>query len=185
MKSATTTRARKRTRSSCATTPRPRHGPGAASNQASVIFMQVHSSHVSRDIGFIAKTFRGLIMRNWNHRSGILKTVPRLAGALVLAASLATVYACSSSASGETKNAEKADKAGKTGDAVIDIAAASAVEQPITRTLRGSGVKQGDLLIQMSAENTTAALDEAQANLARTAAGLGLKDGEPFDVEQV
>ncbi len=178
--------------------------------------MRVHSSHVSRDIGFIAKTFRGLIMRNWNHRSGILKTLPRVAGALVLAASLATVYACSSSASGETKNAdkaEKADKASKTGDAVIDIAAASAVEQPITRTLRvtgsfsadeqaqvaaetagrvvktpverGSRVKQGDLLIQISAETTTAQLDEAQANLARTAAGLGLKDGEPFDVEQV
>jgi RND family efflux transporter MFP subunit len=150
----------------------------------------------------------------------MLKRMTQMAGAAVLVAGLATIYACSSSASGATKGASADTKAGK-GDAaaqqsqaaVIDVAAASAIEQPITRTLRvtgsfsadeqaqvaaetdgrivktpverGSRVKQGDLLIQISAEQTSAQLDEAQANLARTAAGLGMQNGATFDVEKV
>jgi RND family efflux transporter MFP subunit len=103
--------------------------------------------------------------------------------------------------------------AGATAPAVIDVAAAAAIEQPIVRTLRvtgsfsadeqaqvaaetagrivktpverGSRVKEGDLLIQISAVQTSAQLEEACANLARTEAGLGIKDGASFDVERV
>jgi RND family efflux transporter MFP subunit len=148
----------------------------------------------------------------------VLKTMRRAVGTVALVAGLAAMYACSSSASGATKNAAATAGASKDGAAdaaatVIEVGAAAAIEQPITRTLRvtgsfsadeqaqvaaetagrivktpverGSRVKQGDLLIQISAVQTSAQLDEAQANLARTAAGLGLKGTEPFDVERV
>jgi RND family efflux transporter MFP subunit len=145
----------------------------------------------------------------------MLKTLQRVAGITALLAGLATVSACSSSASGATKtgDAGKQDAAVAAQAAVIDVAAAPAVEQPIVRTLRvtgsfsadeqsqvaaetagrvvktpverGSRVKEGDLLIQISAVQTGAQAEEARANLARSAAGLGLKDGEPFDVERV
>jgi RND family efflux transporter MFP subunit len=161
-----------------------------------------------------------------------LKTVRQIVGGAALIAGLATMAACSSSASGAPNGAAKAGStasasapAGKDGAsgatsagaadaaAVIEVAAASAIEQPIVRTLRvtgsfsadeqaqvaaetagrvvktpverGSRVKSGDLLVQISAVQTAAQLDEAQANLARTAAGLGLKGSEPFDVEKV
>jgi RND family efflux transporter MFP subunit len=151
-----------------------------------------------------------------NHRHRMLKTLPRIIGAVALVGALATAYACSSSAAGATKDKGNATATSTPADpiaTVVDVASASAIEQPITRTLRvtgsfsadeqaqvaaetagrvvktpverGSRVKQGDLLIQISAEQTTAQLDEAEANLARTAVGLGLKDGEPFDVEKV
>src|SRR5215469_7546192 len=161
--------------------------------------------------GFIMAKDR--VLKRWQH----------VGGAVVLIAGLATMYACSASASGATTKgdgaaavAEKAEKNGAAqpaAQAVIDVASASAIEQPIVRTLRvtgsfsadeqaqvaaetagrvvktpverGSRVKAGDLLIQISAVQTAAQLDEAQANLARTAAGLGLKEGERFDVERV
>jgi RND family efflux transporter MFP subunit len=150
-----------------------------------------------------------------------LKKLQQIAGAAALVAGLATIYACSSNASGAPKSAAATAPASKDGvaplstdaPAVIDVAAAAAIEQPIVRTLRvtgsfsadeqaqvaaetagrvvktpverGSRVKEGDLLIQISAVQTSAQLEEAQANLARTAAGLGLKSGEAFDVERV
>jgi RND family efflux transporter MFP subunit len=155
-----------------------------------------------------------------------LKKLQQIVGITALVAGLATIYACSSSASGEPKgHAAATTSAGATANkdgvapmsaeapAAIEVAAAAAIEQPIVRTLRvtgsfsadeqaqvaaetagrvvktpverGSRVKEGDLLIQISAIQTSAQLDEAQANLARTAAGLGLKGGEPFNVENV
>src|SRR5690242_7278332 len=147
----------------------------------------------------------------------VLKALRRVAGITALLAGMAAVSACSS-ASGATRSGEAGKQNGPNAaeaapSAVIEVASASAVEQPIVRTLRvtgsftadeqaqvaaetagrvvktpverGSRVKEGDLLIQISAVQTAAQLDEARANLARTAAGLGLKDGEPFDVEKV
>jgi RND family efflux transporter MFP subunit len=137
-----------------------------------------------------------------------------LAGlATAYACSSAASGATKSAAAGAQGAAATADGAGAATAAVIEVAAAAAIEQPIVRTLRvtgsfsadeqaqvaaetagrivktpverGSRVKEGDLLIQISAVQTSAQLDEARANLARTAAGLGLKDGERFDVERV
>jgi RND family efflux transporter MFP subunit len=148
----------------------------------------------------------------------VLKALQRVAGITALLAGMAAVSACSS-ASGATKSGEAGKQNGPNAaeaaqSAVIEVASASAVEQPIVRTLRvtgsfsadeqaqvaaetagrvvktpverGSRVKEGDLLIQISAVQTAAQLEEARANLAKSAAGLGLsKDGEPFDVEKV
>ncbi len=97
--------------------------------------------------------------------------------------------------------------------APIAVTAVTAIEQPISRTLRvtgsltadeqaevsaetagrvvrtpverGSRVKAGDLLIQLSTEQTHAQLQEASANAARIAAGLALTPDAPFDVERV
>jgi RND family efflux transporter MFP subunit len=149
----------------------------------------------------------------------VLKALQRVAGITALLAGMAAVSACSS-ASGATKSGDAGKQNGQTAAeaaqaAAIEVASASAVEQPIVRTLRvtgsfsadeqaqvaaetagrvvktpverGSRVKEGDLLIQISAVQTGAQLEEARANLAKSVAGLGLglKDGEPFDVEKV
>lgn len=50
---------------------------------------------------------------------------------------------------------------------------------------RGSKVAAGALLVQLSTEQSGAQLAEAEANAARIAAGLGLADGRPFEVERV
>src|SRR5262249_17935102 len=137
----------------------------------------------------------------------VLKKWQHVAAAAVLLAGLATMYACSSSASGATakgattqtttKNsaataARNGDAPQPAGQAVIDVTAAGAIEQPIVRTLRvtgsfsadeqaqvaaetagrvvktpverGSRVKAGDSLNQISAVQTAAQFDEAQAN---------------------
>lgn len=97
--------------------------------------------------------------------------------------------------------------------APVEVTALPVVEQPITRTLRvtgsltadeqaevsaetngrvvrtpverGSRVKQGDLLIQLSTEQTSAQMKEAEANEGGLAAKLALIDNQGFDVERV
>jgi RND family efflux transporter MFP subunit len=97
--------------------------------------------------------------------------------------------------------------------APIDVTATPVVQQAITRTLRvtgslmadeqaevsaetagrivktpverGSQVAAGALLVQIAAEQTSAQLDEAEANAARIAAGLALQTGKPFEAERV
>lgn len=98
-------------------------------------------------------------------------------------------------------------------NSAVEITTIAAVEQPIVRTLRvtgslvadeqaqvsaetagrvvktpverGSRVGQGDLLIQLSTEQTNAQAKEAEANEAGIVAKLALKDGADFDVERV
>jgi membrane fusion protein, multidrug efflux system len=56
------------------------------------------------------------------------------------------------------------------------------VETPVER---GTPVRQGTLLVRISASETSAQLQEAEANAAQIEARLGLSPGQPFDPKQV
>src|SRR4051812_9922858 len=61
-------------------------------------------------------------------------------------------------------------------------AAGRVVETPVER---GTRVAQGALLVRVSAEETSAQLQEAEANAAQLEARLGLTGNQPFDVMRV
>jgi len=72
-----------------------------------------------------------------------------------------------------------------TADEQAEVSAETAgriVETPVER---GSRVKQGTLLIRISASETSAQLQEAEANAAQLEARLGLTSGQPFDPKTV
>jgi RND family efflux transporter MFP subunit len=50
---------------------------------------------------------------------------------------------------------------------------------------RGARVSQGTILVRISADETSAQLQEAEANAAQIEARLGLADGQPFDPKRV
>jgi RND family efflux transporter MFP subunit len=132
-----------------------------------------------------------------------------------LAATLAAAAACGRPASGEPKTADAkaADSTAAAAAATVDVTTLAVVEQAITRTLRvtgsliadeqaevsaetagrvvktpverGSRVGQGDLLIQLSTEQTVAQAKEAEANEAGIVAKLALNERADFDVERV
>jgi RND family efflux transporter MFP subunit len=72
-----------------------------------------------------------------------------------------------------------------TADEQAEVSAETAgriVETPVER---GSRVRQGTLLIRISASETSAQLQEAEANAAQLEARLGLTAGQPFDPKAV
>src|SRR5262245_17621245 len=72
-----------------------------------------------------------------------------------------------------------------TADEQAEVSAETAgriVETPVER---GSRVRQGTLLIRISASETSAQLQEAEANAAQLEARLGLTPGQPFDPKAV
>lgn len=70
-------------------------------------------------------------------------------------------------------------------DEQADVSAEVSGRVTATPVERGSRVTAGALLVQLSTEQASAQLAEAEANAARIAAGLGLTDGSRFDPERV
>jgi RND family efflux transporter MFP subunit len=70
-------------------------------------------------------------------------------------------------------------------DEQADVGAESAGRVVATPVERGTRVSQGAVLVRISAEETSAQLQEADANAAQIEARLGLAPGHPFDPSRV
>jgi RND family efflux transporter MFP subunit len=72
-----------------------------------------------------------------------------------------------------------------TADEQAEVGAESAGRVIETPVERGARVSQGTILVRISAAETSAQLQEAEANAAQIEARLGLADGQPFDPKRV
>jgi RND family efflux transporter MFP subunit len=70
-------------------------------------------------------------------------------------------------------------------DEQAEVSAESAGRVIETPVERGARVSQGTILVRISAAETSAQLQEAEANAAQIEARLGLADGQPFDPKRV
>jgi RND family efflux transporter MFP subunit len=70
-------------------------------------------------------------------------------------------------------------------DEQAEVSAESAGRVIETPVERGARVSQGAILVRISAAETSAQLQEAEANAAQIEARLGLADGQPFDPKRV
>src|ERR671937_781405 len=70
-------------------------------------------------------------------------------------------------------------------DEQAEVSAESAGRVVETPVERGTPVRTGSLLVRISASETSAQLQEAEANAAQIEARLGLKPGQPFDPKAV
>ena len=70
-------------------------------------------------------------------------------------------------------------------DEQAEVSAETSGRVVATPVERGTRVAQGALLVRLSASETTAQLEEAEANAAQIEARLGLEAGQPFDPSRV